>query len=272
MQFHRETAIRLAEIYRRLRSHFGYTHPWWPGSPFQITLTAVLVQQCDWGVAWEAVLRLETAGVKTVIDLADRRPEQIHEAIRSVTFAPTKSKRLVGIADWVRGAGFETFEAFLSTDRDTFTVRGQVLARRGIGPETADCLLGFASEHPVFVVDAYTRRIFERLNIVPNVSSDFWQKGRYADIQEFFETHILGDLTLYDEFDFPPELPRGVAILRDYHALLVELGKHHCLKTGPHCYQTGKPGWQNYAYCLDHCLAELCTTCPLSRLCRFPLT
>ncbi len=187
MQFHRQTAVRLADVYRRLRSHFDYSHPWWPGTPFQITLTAVLVQQCDWAVAWEAVLRLEAGGVKSLVDLADHEAERVWEAIRRVTFARKKSERLVEIAEWVRGAGFETFEAFLSTDRDTRIVRTEVLGRRGVGPETADCLLGFASEHPVFVVDAYTRRIFERLSVVPNLSADFWRKGRYEELQEFFE-------------------------------------------------------------------------------------
>ena len=269
MEFQPETAIRLADVYRRLREHFEYIHPWWPGSPFQVAVTAVLVQQCDWAVAWEAVLRLPRAGVENLIDLADSKPAQVQAALEKVTFAPTKSQRLVAIAGRIASDGFESFEAFLSPDRDRNTVRREALELTGIGRETADCWLNFASTHPSFVVDAYTRRIFARLNLVPELPAEFWLQAPYEEIQTFFEAHLSGALELYEEFTFPPEIPFEVALYRDYHALLVELGKHHCLKSKPRCRQTGNPGWANYEYCRSHCLPELCTACPLSDICRF---
>ena len=271
MEFQPETAVRLAEVYRRLRDHFDYVHPWWPGSTFQIAITAVLVQQCDWGVAWDAVHRLPGEGVEHLTHLADAEPSQVHAAVKKVTFARTKSERLVAMARRIQEAGFETFEAFLSAQRDRSTVRSEALALTGVGRETADCWLNFASAHPSFVVDAYTRRIFARLNIVPEFSADFWRRGDYDEIQVFFETHLGQSLDLYQGFDFTEELPRKVALFRDYHALLVELGKHHCLKSKPLCFQTGNSGWPNYAYCRPHCLPAVCTACPLTRTCRFPI-
>jgi endonuclease III related protein len=271
MQFHPQTAARLAELYRRLRQHFDYAHPWWPGNPFQIAITAVLVQQCDWSIAWEAIGRLEREGIENVSDLADLSPEKLQELIKNVSFAPTKSVRLVAIARRVQSDGFDSFERFLSPERGTKLVRDEILALPGIGPETADCLLNFASEHPVFVVDAYTRRVFDRLNLVPHLPPGFWKKGRYEALQEFFQSHLLTGLSLYDDFAFPGDLPRDVALLRDYHAMLVELGKHHCIKTNPRCHQTGKPGWPDYEHCVSHCLPNECPACPLAGLCRFSM-
>lgn len=269
MEYRRETAVRLADVYRRLRHHFDYAHPWWPGSPFQIAVTAVLVQQCDWGVAWEAVLRLPRIGASDLPNLAETTPQQLHDALQKVTFAPTKSQRLIQIARRIQEAGFGSIDHFLAPERERKIVRDEALDLPGVGPETADCWLNFASIHPAFVVDAYTRRIFERLNIVPDRPTDIWRRGSYVQLQEFFEIHLLTDFELYAEFDFPADLPRDVALLRDYHALLVELGKHHCLKSKPRCDRTGNPGWPNYPYCEAHCRPGVCSACPLSELCRF---
>ncbi len=272
MHFQLETAVRLRDLYQNLREHFDYINPWWPGSPFEIAVTAVLVQQCDWSIAWDGVLRMREAGIGTLTDLAEVSPEELETALSRVAFGRTKSQRLTSIAQSVRAWGFETIEEFLSPHRETQTVRDAVLALKGIGPETADCWLNFASEHPVFVVDAYTRRIFERLHPTPHRSAEFWKKGKYADLQNFFHQHVLEQLDLYEAFAFPSELPRPVALLRDYHALLVELGKHHCTRSHPHCHRTGKPGWADYEFCRSHCLIEVCTACPLSSDCRYTVS
>lgn len=271
MQFQPETAARLVELYRRLRGHFGYSDPWWPGTPFQIAITAVLVQQCDWSVVWEAVLQLPTQDIHTLPDLAEAHPQRLQQVIRKVTFAPTKSDRLVRMAQSITEAGFGSFEEFLCPSRELQTVRREALALSGVGPETADGWLNYASAHPAFVVDTYTRRIFERLNLIPGLSANFWRKGSYREIQEFFEVHLLTQLERYEEFEFTDAVPREVALLRDYHALLVELAKHHCFKTNPRCFQTGRFGWPDYRPCLTHCLPEACSACPLSPICRFPV-
>jgi endonuclease-3 related protein len=173
------------------------------------------------------------------------------------------------IAETILSRGYDSFVEFLAPERDTKSLRLELLSLPGIGQETADCWLNFASTHPAFVVDAYTRRIFERINPAPHLPAEFWTRGTYRQLQEFFEIHLLTDLSYYAEFAFPADLPRSVALLRDYHALIVELGKHHCLKSNPRCRQTGKPGWPDYVHCLSHCLPETCHACPLANVCQF---
>jgi endonuclease-3 related protein len=90
-------------------------------------------------------------------------------------------------------------------------MREMLLAVKGIGPETADSILLYALGKPVFVVDAYTKRVFHRLGFTP-------EKIGYEDLRKFFEQN----------------LPRSVRLYNDYHAQLVELGKNYCKKT-PQC-------------------------------------
>ena len=85
-------------------------------------------------------------------------------------------------------------------------------------------------------------------------------------LKQFFEDHLLADLSLYDEFEFALGVPRTVALLRDYHAQLVELGKHHCLRSSPRCRTRGRRGWAGYEFCNAHCNAD-CHTCPLLDFC-----
>jgi endonuclease-3 related protein len=94
----------------------------------------------------------------------------------------------------------------------TSTLRDQLLAVHGIGPETADCILLYAGKHPVFVVDAYTRRILGRHGVIE-------AKLAYEEIRKLFERALPPDVTVYNEF----------------HALLVHTGKKHCLASQARC-------------------------------------
>ncbi len=91
-------------------------------------------------------------------------------------------------------------------------LRGQLLAVHGIGPETADSILLYAGEHPVFVVDAYTRRILERHELVP-------KKTSYEDLRGLLEK----------------SLPRDVSLFNEFHALIVNVGKNFCRPEAPNC-------------------------------------
>jgi len=262
----REIARGLRDVYAALRAHFGYAPEWWPGTPWEIMLTAVLVQQCEWTTAFKAVERLRESGLLHVPELAAGDPATVQEAIHPVSFAPTKSSRLVELARGIQMRGFERIEDYLESD-STKMLRRDLLSFRGIGDETADCILLYAGQrHRCFVVDAYTRRIFERLELVPNVEGDFWNRS-YGVLREFFQTHLLADVSLYDGFEFNSEVDRDVALLRDYHAQLVELGRHHCLKTRARCDSRGRNGWRESLFCRRHCSENGCTGCPLSGSC-----
>jgi endonuclease-3 related protein len=260
-----ECALR--DFYGAVREHFGYTGTWWPGSPIELTITAILVQQCDWSVAWAGVGRLRERGLVDLESLSQADPEEVKSCIQPVSFAVTKAERLVSLSGRLVGKGFATIESLLdaeSTDR----CRQNLLDLPGIGPETADCILLFASDrHETFVVDAYTRRIFQRLNLFPAIAQDFWDKP-YEMLRAFFFERIAGYSTLYEGFEFAPRVSPVVALLRDFHSQIVELGRHHCLKTSPRCWSPGKAGWKDYFFCRGHCSNNGCLGCPLVKICR----
>jgi endonuclease-3 related protein len=259
-------ARRLAEIYGRLRGHFDYAARWWPGSPFEIFVTSVLVQQCNWTAAWAAMQRLKADGRGDVAALAAADPSAVRRLLHPVAFAPTKARRLVEICAELQARGYKSVETFLGPDRDTNSLRSELLALPGVGRETADCMLLYAGAHPTFVVDAITRRVFERLDALPGVPPEFWSRP-YEDLRRFFLRHVECGRSHYGQYTFAEGVPPRVALLRDFHALLVELGKHHCVRTNPHCRRRGRPGWHEYPLCLTHCREGECTACPLVETC-----
>jgi endonuclease-3 related protein len=260
------TAARLQRFYSAARAHFGYTSVWWPGTPSELTATAILVQQCNWSVAWQAAIQLRDAGLLNLARLAQADAAGVQDLIRPVTFAAQKSARLVRIAAQLRDQGCRTIEDLLRqgpTDR----VRQQLLALPGIGPETADSVLLFASDrHETFVVDEYARRLFERLQLFPERDVGFWRRP-YEDLRLFFLGQITAFMPAYDHLPLPSAAPRTVALLRDFHAQIVELGRHHCRKTNPRCAQRGWPGWTDkaghFVFCESHCANNGCECCPL---------
>lgn len=265
-----QIARGLQRFYAAAREHFGYTSVWWPGTPIELTVTALLVQQCNWSVAWQATIRLQAAGLLDLARLAHTESSCVLDLIRPVTFAAQKSARLVKIAARLRSEGCETIEDLLHQEA-TDQVRRQLIALPGIGQETADSILLFASDrHEAFVVDEYARRLFERLQLFPDRDTGFWRHA-YEDLRRFFLEHITGSISLYDAVPLPSSAPRRVALLRDFHAQIVELGRHHCRKTNPRCSQRGWPGWTDQAghfvFCESHCANNGCGGCPLEPFC-----
>jgi endonuclease-3 related protein len=259
-------ARELAKLYAALRGHFGYEPSWWPGSPWEITLTAILVQQSDWSAAWKGAQRLKEEDLLPIPHLARAEPERVQELIRGVAFAPTKAKRLVTVAGRLAADGHVSIDTYFARHSDAGSLRQKLRDWPGVGHETADCIVLFAAGRPAFVIDEYTRRIFRRLDLFPRLDEKLWN-APYLEVKAFFERHILADLSLYDRFAFPHGVPREVAVLRDWHAQLVELGKHHCLKHRPRCHAAGAQGWNGYSPCARHCQPEECRACPLAGVC-----
>jgi endonuclease-3 related protein len=232
----------------------------------EIALTAILVQQCDWSAAWKGVCRLRETGLLDLPKLSAADYELVQRCIREVAFAPTKSRRLVHFAQALIDRGQEKIETYLTPATETSALRKDLLSLDGIGEETADCILLYASEHATFVIDAYTRRAFRRLNLWPELGEDFWS-GSYGRLQDFFQRHLRADLSWYAAFPFAEGVPLEVALFRDFHAQLVELGKHHCLKSKPRCHAPGQQGWPGYPICEPHCPEGACSACPMADLC-----
>ncbi len=197
-------------IYEALLAHFGPQH-WWPGdSPFEIMVGAVLTQNTNWQNVAAAISNLKEEGLLSFVALESLPPEVLAEKIRPSGYYRLKAGRLQSLLAFIRAEYDGELDAFLG-DRLP-GVREKLLAVKGIGPETADSILLYAAEKPVFVVDAYTHRILARHGLI-------FEEAGYHDIQEQFTSGLPEDVPLYNE----------------YHALLVRLGKERCRKGAPLC-------------------------------------
>ena len=233
----------------------------------EIVLSALLVQQSGWTQAWRAVRRLGEERLLIPARLAQQSPRNLEKIIRSVAFAPTKARRMVALAHYLSNVRREPVEKWLDPHRPTGEVREELLALPGIGKETADSILLYASSHPRFVIDTYTCRVFARLNALPEIPTKAWTTRHYDRLQALFEQALTKNLSSYRQWTFDAAVPLQVAIYRDLHAQIVELAKHHCLRRRPRCTEPGARGWQDYPFCEGHCIQDVCTGCPLRSMC-----
>ena len=195
----------LMDIYRRMYDHFGPRH-WWPAdSPFEVMIGAILTQNAAWVNVEKAISNLRKKRVLSAHKINRINIETLQNLIRPSGFYKEKAKKLKAFV-----------KLFLSLSNvnsyNTKDLRKLLLDVKGIGPETADSILLYALEKPVFVIDAYTKRIFSRHGLIENEQT-------YDEIQSFFTKNIPGDRILFNE----------------YHALIVEVGKNYCKKKNPLC-------------------------------------
>ncbi len=197
---------RLA-VFQALLDRYGPQH-WWPGeSPFEVMVGAVLTQNTAWENVERAIARLKAAGALDARVIVDSDPRRLAEWIRPAGYFNVKARRLQAFCAWyLERGGLEGLQG-----RPTEVLREDLLGVHGIGPETADDILLYALERPVFVIDAYTRRLFARLGLV----EEDWS---YERLRAWFENG----------------LPREVPLFNEYHALIVRHAKEHCRKR-PRC-------------------------------------
>jgi endonuclease-3 related protein len=199
----------LRRIFKLLHAHYGPTG-WWPGdSPFEIAVGAILVQNTAWTNVERAIANLKARKLLHPKRIVESPRDALEAAIRPSGYFRVKATRLVSFCGYLltRHRGSMARMAKL----DTETLRDELLDIHGIGPETADDILLYACDKPVFVVDAYTRRILSRHGLVdPRIN--------YEPLRTFCETTLPRDLETYKEL----------------HGLLVFTGKDHC-KKHPNC-------------------------------------
>lgn len=197
----------LKGVYARLLETHGAQH-WWPaGGRFEILVGAVLTQNTSWTSVERAIARLARACLLAPEAILGVDDALLAECIRPAGYFNVKTRRLKALAAWFVDVG-----GFAELDQQaTPALREALLSVHGVGPETADDILLYAFKRPVFVIDAYTRRIFARL-VAAEPGKD------YARWQEFFAAHLEADVALFNE----------------YHALLVVHAKAHC-RTRPIC-------------------------------------
>ena len=208
----------IVDIFRRLLACFGSQH-WWPGdTPFEVMVGAILTQSASWHNVELAIKSLNQAGSLSPKALRQIPMTDLAGYIHSSGYYNAKAKKLKAMVKWLGGYEDDLERAFAGELDDK---RNELLGIHGIGPETADSILLYAGGKPVFVIDAYTRRITERIGIAP-------QKDSYDAFQRLFTSNLEQDAQLFNE----------------YHALLVKLGKDVCRK---------KP------LCPVCCLKEMCS-------------
>lgn len=216
-----QTALRRA--YPLLRGHFGHQQ-WWPGdTPFEVCVGTILVQNTGWTNVERAIANLKSARVLEAGKLFALPESQLAQLIHPAGYFNVKARRLRSFLRVL----VEEFDGDLAKlfAGDTAQVRGRLLAIHGVGPETADSLLLYAGGHHSFVIDAYTRRIFERHGWVEK-SKSRKQKAEmgYESLKGLCESAL--------------SQKRGRARLdywQDYHAQLVMVGKHFCRPREPRC-------------------------------------
>ncbi|MFZ2147458.1 MAG: endonuclease III domain-containing protein [Sedimentisphaerales bacterium] len=193
----------LIEIYRLLYDAFGPQH-WWPGeTQLEIITGAILTQNTSWANVEKAITNLKSANCLTPKKLRHVDTVQLAHLIRPAGYYNIKANRLKNFIDWL----FDNYDGELTNleSIDTDQLRAELLAIKGVGRETADSILLYAFDRPVFVVDAYTARIVFRHGLIgPDAD--------YEQLRELFESSLPQDIQLFNE----------------YHALLVRLGKEFC--------------------------------------------
>jgi endonuclease-3 related protein len=200
----------LLMIHKKLYRCFGPQN-WWPGdTPFEIAVGAVLTQNTNWGNVEKAIQNLKKQGVLSSRGIHGLSVKELALLIKPAGYFNVKAKRLRSFLDFLMNEYHGRMENMAR--EDLTQLRPKLLGIHGIGPETADSILLYALEKPIFVIDAYTKRILSRHGIMASDRS-------YAEFQELFQASLKRDLHLYNE----------------YHALFVRVGKTFCRRTNPLC-------------------------------------
>ncbi len=201
----------LQKIYHRLMDCYGPQH-WWPAKePFEVMVGAILTQSAAWVNVEKAIASLRAAGALTPEALRQFNLAEIARLVHPCGYYNAKALKLRSLACWLGEHYGDNLDELFASDINS--LRRQLLSIHGIGQETADSIILYAANKPIFVIDAYTRRIVSRIGLAPDSNS-------YAAYQLLFMDNLPSDVGLYNE----------------YHALLVCLGKLVC-RSRPLCQQ-----------------------------------
>jgi endonuclease-3 related protein len=199
----------LMNIYRKLYKAYGPRH-WWPGeTPFEVMVGAILTQNTSWRNVEKAIQSLKNNGGLNPERIYRLKKSQLAFLIKSSGYYRIKADRLKAFVNFL----FENYDGNISRMRkeELKTLRAKLLKVKGVGPETGDSILLYGLGKPIFVVDAYTKRILSRHGMVS-------ERASYEEIQRLFMNH----------------LPHNKRLFNEYHALFVHLGKTVCKKI-PRC-------------------------------------
>ncbi|MGB9741542.1 MAG: endonuclease III domain-containing protein [candidate division WOR-3 bacterium] len=208
-------AAELWFIFQRLYQTFGPQH-WWPArTRLEVIIGAVLTQNTAWQNVEKAIARLRKLRLLNLDRLCHLPQCQLAALIRPAGYYNIKARRLSALLNWLKKQGGINRLRTLPTTE----LRRQLLNCYGIGPETADSILLYALNRPVFVIDAYTRRILSRYGIIQG-------NEPYDQLQMLIEHRLKPFLT--------PDQTATIRIYNEFHALLVRHARTWCRKQ-PRC-------------------------------------
>ena len=238
---------QIQSYYLALFRTWGPQH-WWPAeSRFEVIVGAYLTQNTSWTNVEKALANLRAARVLSVKGIRQVSLAELERLIRPAGYFRQKAKRLKLFVEFLDHHYEGSMRKLFA--RPTRHLRQQLLNLHGIGPETADSILLYAGNHPVFVVDAYTRRIIERHGILPESAS-------YEEIRELFEQALtpvaasLADCGTSESYSLAGSLHGAahqpsvmstakrtaqVQVYNEMHGLIVGIGKNYCRKSQAHC-------------------------------------
>jgi endonuclease III related protein len=184
---------------------------WWPGrTQFEVVVGAILTQNTSWTNVERAIVNLRRERLLTPAAMEKASPEKIETMIRPSGYFRQKARKLKAFCSFLRHEYGGSLKRMFA--EPTAALREKLLGVFGIGPETADSILLYAGGHPVFVVDAYTKRMLSRHGWVR-------EDAKYEDVRWIFERQSPGDAPRFKEF----------------HALIVQTGKRYCRTQEPLC-------------------------------------
>lgn len=199
----------LLNIYKRLLAHYG-GQSWWPAeTPFEVMVGAILTQNTSWQGVEKAIENLKQVKLLAADAIVNSNRDTLAEQLKPSGYFNIKAQRLINYCHWyIEQNGLEGLQLL-----ETKALRRRLLSVNGVGPETADDILLYAFNRPVFVIDAYTRRIFSRLGNIEGSEG-------YETLRALFE----------DELNMEVSGRELVTLFNEYHALIVIHAKNHCRK------------------------------------------
>ncbi len=218
----------IKRIFKTLHTSFNSQH-WWPVTKerelipkyhkkinlsekqrLEIIFGAILTQNTSWKNVEKAIINLNKNDLINAEKTNKINTKKLAEIIRPAGYYNQKAKSLKNFSHFL----LKNYNGRLGKlfNNKVIDLRNELLSVKGIGPETADSIILYAAQKPIFVIDAYTKRIYSRIF---NVKKDL----NYEELQNIFERNLKKDTRLFNE----------------YHALLVELGKNYCKNRNPLC-------------------------------------
>jgi len=214
--------MNIGQLYEKLRNIHGACGKWWPGKSEEVFISAILTQNTNWANVEKALGNIK-AKLINVNDLDGNllralsalSDDEIRELIRPAGFFNVKARRLRNSLNWISQYNFDiaTVKRKVQDETGLKALRNELLSINGIGKETADSILCYGLDLPVFVVDAYTKRLISRIFALEGS-----EIKDYDRVQQIFESSY----------------PRDVAIYQELHGLIVEHAKAYC-KSKPKC-------------------------------------